>query len=343
MENNNQIQKHWVIGVDVSKESLDVCLISNNNGQIFTNKFNNNPSGFKNFKAWCKQYACDCDQHSLCCMEHTGLYTRQFVHYLMARNVSVWLESSLHIKRSMGLVRGKSDAIDAQRIARFAYTHQRQARLVNLSALTLEKLKDLNANRNRLMKSIQSLNVTTKELIKVDQQSGKTIEHINRDAIRGLEKSIHSVEEKIAEFIQADENLSRQFELITTVKGVGKIMALLLLIYTQGFTKIVDGRKLACYSGVAPFEYRSGTSIMGRTGVSKFANSELKRVLHMSAICSVQHNPELKEYYNRKVQEGKSKMAVINAVRNKLLHRIVAVVKRGTPYQQTLKKNLAIA
>lgn len=133
MENKNQIQKHcWVIGVDASKESLDVCLVRNTDDQLFANKFNNNPSGFKNFKAWCKQYSSDCDQHSPCCMEHTGLYTRQFVHYLLARNVNIWLESSLHIKRSMGLVRGKSDAIDAQRIARFAYTHQHQARIMNL-------------------------------------------------------------------------------------------------------------------------------------------------------------------------------------------------------------------
>jgi len=344
MENINQNQKHhWIIGIDVSKESLDVCLINNSDGQLFNGKFNNNLSGFKSFKAWCKTHACECDQQSLCCMEHTGLYTRQLVHYLLTRQVNVWLESSLHIKRSMGLVRGKSDAIDAQRIARFAHAHQKDAKSLNLSSLTLDKLKDLNANRNRLMKAVQSLQVSTKELKEVDPESGKTIARVNREAIHGLEKSLSAVEETISEFIKADENLTKQFDLITTVKGVGKIMALLVLIYTQGCTKIMDGRKLACYSGVAPFEYRSGTSIMGPTGVSKFANGELKRVLHMAAISSVQHNPELKQYYKRKVAEGKSKMSVINAVRNKLLHRIVAVIKRGTPYQATPKNNLQLS
>jgi transposase len=341
MENLNQNQNHrWIIGVDVSKESLDACLIRNSDGQLFHGKFNNNPSGFKSFKAWCKTHVCECDHQTLCCMEHTGLYTRQFVHYLLSRQVNVWLESSLHIKRSMGLVRGKNDKIDAERIARFAFTHQPDAKTVNLSGLTLEKLKDLNANRNRIMKALQSLRVSSNELKLVDPESGKTIERLNREAVRGLEKSLQLVEEKITHYIQADENLNKQFELVTTIKGVGKVMAMLLLIYTQGFNKIVDGRKLACYSGVAPFEYRSGTSISGRTGVSKFANSELKRVLHMAAISSIQHNQELKEYYKRKVAEGKNKMAVINAVRNKILHRIVAVVKRGTPYQTKIKKNL---
>lgn len=344
MENSNQNQNHlWIIGIDVSKESLDVCLINNTDGQLFNGRFNNNLSGFRNLKAWCKTHKCECEGQSLCCLEHTGLYTRQLVHYLLSRQVSVWLESSLHIKRSMGLVRGKSDAVDALRIARFAHAHQGNAKTLNLSALTLDKLKDLNANRNRLMKAILSLQVSTKELKQVDPESGKTIERVNREAIHGLEKSLVVVEEKISEFIRADENLNKQFDLVTSVKGVGKVMAVLLLIYTQGFTKIVDGRKLACYSGVAPFEYQSGTSIMGRTGVSKFANNELKRVLHMAAISSVQHNPELKQYYKRKVAEGKSKMAVINAVRNKLLHRIVAVVKRGTPYQATLKNNPSVA
>jgi transposase len=114
----------------------------------------------------------------------------------------------------------------------------------------------------------------------------------------------------------------------------------MLLVYTHGFTRLSDSRKLACYCGVAPFVYQSGTSIKGKTGVSKFANGELKRTLHMAAISSVQHNPELHEYYQRKVADGKSKMSVIKAVRNKLLHRIVAVVKRGTAYELQLKKSL---
>jgi transposase len=129
MKNPTQNQSSWIIGIDVSKESLDVCLVNNSDGQIFNGKFNNNLSGFRNFKTWCKTHSCECDDHSLCCMEHTGLYTRQLVHYLLGRQVNVWLESSLHIKRSMGLVRGKSDAIDAQRIARFAHAHQNQSNL----------------------------------------------------------------------------------------------------------------------------------------------------------------------------------------------------------------------
>jgi transposase len=75
----------WILGIDVSKESIDACLIRQADGQLFESKFHNNLSGFRHLKAWCKQMQCECDQHTLCCMEHTGLYTRLLVHYLLSR------------------------------------------------------------------------------------------------------------------------------------------------------------------------------------------------------------------------------------------------------------------
>ena len=95
-----------------------------------------------------------------------------------------------------------------------------------------------------------------------------------------------------------------------------------------------EAKQLACYCGVAPFSHTSGTSVHGRNGTSNFANMGLKSTLHLAALSSIRYVPELKTYYQRKVAEGKSKMSVINAVRNKLLQRVLAVVKRGTPYQE---------
>jgi len=341
MENQEQIQPYlWILGIDVSKESMDACLIRQADGQLFENKFHNNLSGFRHLKAWCKQMQCECDQHTLCCMEHTGLYTRLLVHYLISREVQVWLESSLQIKRSQGLIRGKSDKIDAQRIARYAHLHQGKAHIMKIGVLTLEKLKDLQANRRRLMKALQTIRTSVEELKQFDASTAKVMDKVNREAIRGLEKSLDKVDEQILRYISEDESLKQKYDLMLSIKGVGKVLAAMLLVYTHGFDRLVDSRKLACYSGVAPFVYESGTSIKGKTGVSKFANGELKRILHMAAISSVQHNPELHDYYQRKVEEGKNKMSVINAVRNKLLHRIVAVVKRGTPYELQPKNSL---
>ena len=340
MEKSEQTQPYlWILGIDVSKESIDACLIQQSDGQLFESKFHNNLSGFRHLKAWCKQMQCEWDSRSLCCMEHTGLYTRLLVHYLIGRDVAVWLESSLQIKRSQGIVRGKSDKIDAQRIARYAHVYQNKAQVMQITVLTLEKLKDLQANRRRLMNALQSLRTSLEELKQFDSGTAKVMEKVNREAIRGLEKSLDKVDEAILTSIGEDQDLKQKYDLMLTVKGVGKVLAAMLLVYTHGFNRLTDSRKLACYSGVAPFVYESGTSIKGKTGVSKFANHELKRVLHMAAISSVQHNSELHQYYQRKVQEGKNKMSVINAVRNKLLHRIVAVINRGTPYELQPKNN----
>jgi transposase len=326
----------FILGIDVSKESLDICLIRLADGQLFHLKINNNMQGFQKMKTWLKSHGCELEADTLVCLEHTGLYTRKLVHYLLSRQVNVWLESSLQIKRSIGLQRGKDDKIDAQRIAKYALLHSNQAKLVNLSGLTLEKLKDLQTNRNRLKKALQSIKTTIQELLLVDPASGKTLQRVNKEAIKGLEKSLEQVETKMSEFIEADPQLKQKYDLVTTIKGVGKVLAITLLIYTEGFTKMTDGRKLACYCGVAPFEYRSGTSVVGKTGVSKFANKELKKILYLVSMNSVRYNQELKTYFKRKVEEGKPKMSVLNAIQNKLLHQIVAVVKRGTPYVEKI-------
>ena len=223
MEKSEKTQPYsWILGIDVSKQSIDACLIRSSDGQIFENKFNNNLSGFRHLKRWCKLQQCECDAQTLCCMEHTGLYTRLLVHYLVSREVAIWLESSLQIKRSQGLVRGKSDRIDAQRIARYAHVYQNNANVLQISSLTLEKLKDLQANRKRLLTALQMLRTSAEELKQFDPSTGKLIDQTNREAVRGLEKSLEKVDEQILGFISEDESLKQKYDLMLSIKGVDR-------------------------------------------------------------------------------------------------------------------------
>lgn len=128
---------------------------------------------------------------------------------------------------------------------------------------------------------------------------------------------------------QALKNLYR---LITSVVGIGFVTAINLIIHTNGFTMLKDTRKLACYCGVAPFEYSSGSSVKGRTKVHFMANKKLKCNLHMASLTAVKLDADLKHYYERKVADGKSKMSVLNAVKNKLLARVVACVNNQREY-----------
>ncbi len=115
--------------------------------------------------------------------------------------------------------------------------------------------------------------------------------------------------------------------------GIGRITAMALLYYTNEFTLFRTAKELACYCGVAPFARGSGTSVRGNTRVSNFANKALKKLLHLASMAALKSNKELRAYFERKVAEGKNKMLVLNAIRNKILHRLLAVIKRNLPFQ----------
>jgi transposase len=319
------------VGIDVSKNTLDVSCLTHGSSHFYE-QFENTKVGLQKLNRWLLQQQSFDYRTALFCMEHTGIYTRVLVEFLLTKGARVWMESALHLKRSIGMVRGKNDKVDSYRIAKYAMVNRDEARLISPSNQTLQLLKDLLASRTRIDKSIQSINVSVRELQKVDKLSGSQLAKLNKAALEGLKKSKTAIEKRMRDLINDDAELKQIFALATSVKGVGPVLATELLIYTHKFTRMTNVKQLACYCGVAPFTHLSGTSIRGKTRTSKFANMALKRTLHLAAMSSTQYVPDLRQYYQRRVGEGKSKMCVINAIRNKLLHRILAVVKRGTPY-----------
>ncbi len=119
----------------------------------------------------------------------------------------------------------------------------------------------------------------------------------------------------MASIIKEDDKLNEIYDLIVTVKGVGPQTALFLIVYTNAFTKFKNARKFASYCGIAPFPNSSGTSIRGRTKVSHLANKRIKSLLDLCAKSSIQFNPEMKRYYDKRVEKGKNKMSTINIIR----------------------------
>jgi transposase len=275
MKKEIENQKSY-IGIDVSKLTIDVCIITAQGEQDYQ-QFENTAKDFKNMELWLNKKSYFCYQEALFCMEHTGLYTRELVSFLLQRESKVWMESALHLKRSMGMTRGKNDKVDSYRIARYAMTNNDKAVLLKLSSGTLLKLKDLMANRERLSKNYQSLKIATQELVRVDKSIGKELMKLNDAALKGILKSKVKVEKRMLQLINEDEELKTLFSLITSVKCVGDVLATELIVYTNGFTRMNNTRQLACYCGIAPFEHSSGTSVRGRIGTSNFANMKLQQ------------------------------------------------------------------
>ena len=153
-----------------------------------------------------------------------------------------------------------------------------------------------------------------------------------RKSLKAIDADIKAIEQQITNLMKQDQSLNHLFKLVSSVIGIGFVTATNLIIHTNEFTILNDSRKLACYCGVAPFPHQSGTSIRGKTRVSHMANKKLKTNLHMAALTAVKFDMELKTYYERKVAEGKHKMSVLNAVKSKLLARVVAVVNNNQEY-----------
>jgi transposase len=171
----------------------------------------------------------------------------------------------------------------------------------------------------------------------LNQDENKILFEVIEQSIEYLNFQMDKVEKELYTIVKSDELMKNQFELITSIKGVGKLTALFMIAFTHCFTSFDNWRQFASYAGTAPFPYRSGTSIKGKNKVSNLANKRLKTLLNMCARSAIVCNPEMKIYFQNRKAKGENGMSAINIIRNKLLSRIFAVIKRGTPYVNTLK------
>jgi transposase len=327
------------VGIDVSKKVLDVFVLSSENELKIHQQFINDSDGIKKLISWVKKQKCVTAENVLFCLEHTGIYGRELAFKLFEKNFSVWIEMPLAILKSLGLQRGKNDKKDSYRIAVYAMKNNDKAKLWEAPRKEVEKLRQLLTSRERLINSLKSLQMPVKEFKQTgNRELAAIIEKSTKNAVKGLEKDIEKIEEEIFRVIEGDEKLKTLYALVTSVPGVGKITCIELICFTNEFKMYTEAKQLACYCGVAPFEHTSGSSVRGKTRIHHMANKSLKTKLHLCALTAIQHDQELKSYYQRKTEEGKNKMSVINAVRNKLVHRITAVVKRESVF---IKKSAA--
>ncbi len=323
--------KKLFIGLDVSKDVFDFCALNDLGEQESSKKvFQNSKQGIDQF---CKSLKKWNDSDILICLEHTGHYGYLLSYELAKRNLKYALINPLEIKNSIGMTRGKNDEIDAYRIAYYALTHYRKIKPHVLPIEDLQKLKALMGIRDGYVKIIVQLKNSLKAL-EIINESVNIKSQINdhKLLIKRFEKSIDKVEKQMMEIINKNEDIKKAFTKINTVIGVGMLTAIKCIIETDNFTKFKDGRKFSCHCGLAPFEYQSGSSVRGRTRTSSLNNKGLKSILFKAAATAIQHDPQLKGYYLRKLDQGKHKLSVLNAVANKIVLRIFAVVKREEPF-----------
>lgn len=324
--NNN---KHF-IGIDVAKDTLDIA-INKEAEQQHHLKVSNDLKGMKALEKKAQELNIDL-KNALFCLEYTGIYNYTLVDFLSRKHYAIWVENALAIKKSLGFQRGKSDRLDAQRIAQYAYRFQDKAQRWLPDRAVIRQLKALVSIRERLIKARASIAQPLNEYKKFMPASYKMFKEGCKASLQTIAKDIKAVEKQLEELLKADEKIKEQYTIATSVKGIGPVTACQMILCSGEFSKIQTGKQLACYCGVVPFEHSSGTSVRGRPRVSHCANKKLKKYLHMAALSAIQAEGELKTYYERQLSKGKAKMSVLNAVRNKLVLRVCACIRANELY-----------
>lgn len=320
--------KKKTLGIDVSKDKLDFCTLQDLKKGVLNRGVIGNDQ--KSISKWLDSIDLE---NSVVAMEHTGHYSAMLAWLLSERNAYFYMINPLELKRSMGMQRGKSDAVDAYRIASYTLRNSDRLEPFKLPTEKLRKLKALMSARKRYVKiSVQLKNSLKANLILNKTVDIKDIIREERKHIRAIEKSKKQLEKQMIDIIKSTEDLKKTYEKITKVIGVGPITAMMCIIETDNFSKFPDGRKFSCHCGVAPFPRQSGSSVKGKSKTHPFKKKSMKAILFKAARVAKRYDPQLKSYYDRKMKEGKNKYSVLNAVAFKLILRIFAVAQREEPF-----------
>lgn len=312
-----------VLGVDIAKLKFDVCLIKET-GKAKHKVFANTKHGFEQLVVWLGSHQAD----SLpVCLEATGSYGEALAFHLFDVGYRVSVVNPARVKAFAvsRLTRTKTDKVDAELIARFCLAQEPQAwqppapevRQLQSLVRRLESLIEMRvAEDNRLSSGIS-----------VDAVRYSLEEHINY-----LVGQIKQTETAIREHIDNHPDLKKQSDLLDSIPGIARTTAAVLLAEITNFKQYKSARQVAAYAGLVPRERRSGSSVRGRTCLSKIGNARIRKALYFPAMTALRCSDFFKQWASGMRERGKSKMAVIGAAMRKLIHLAYGVLKTGKPF-----------
>lgn len=310
--------KHF-IGIDISKDVFDVSLSEKEHYQ-----FTNDTKGFKEFKKIIPK-------STLCVMESTGVYHESLALFLYEHAVAVCVENPLKVKRfiQMNLRKEKTDKADAHQIRLYAQTIA--VKLWQPKEIYLEKSEQINS----LLSFYKREQTATKNRIHAISslpRSSKTVLRSLKRHLKSIQKEIEKLEAELLNLIKSHEQ-----QLLTnleSIPGIGRKTAIYLIVMTDGFRKFEKAKQLCSYAGITPIIRQSGSSIRGRSRISKIGDKEVRNLLFMCSFTASHCNKSCKQIYDRITAKGKSKKLALIAVSNKLLKQAFAIAKSGLKYDE---------
>ena len=282
----------FFIGVDISAEYITVSALSKKDSKV--ESFENFENNANGFQSLLAVFQSHkiTAKNSIICMEATGVYGESLAYFLVGKNFRVAIENPYKIKRGFDISPKKTDRIDSKRIAEYALRFMDELTFWSPRTEILEEIRIFLSQREQITKQKISLNNALKSE---------------------------------PEYRQIIENLK-------TVPGVGNMLAVHMMVVTEGFESHLNAKELGSYLGIVPLPYESGKSVRRRTSSSGVGPSVLRKLLYLSSMTSRRYDEEMKKYFFRKVGEGKSKRLVLNNIANKLIKILIALIISKKPY-----------
>ncbi len=329
-----------VLGIDVAQKELVVCLSKLNSDlsiEHYANKvFSNKETGFVALIKWVKKLTIE-NVEIYFIMEATGVYHQKFAYYLDANgfNVSIVLPNKISNYIRTLETRTITDKTCAEAIAQFG----------------LERKLDKWQKPNTIYKNLQQLTrereqiVEERSIVKNQLHAENAEAEPNANSIKRLKARVKflnqqekEIKQDIEKCIKKDESIEKEIKNITTIPGVGRLTATIVLAETNGFELIRNKKQLISYSGLDVREKQSGTSIKGKPRISKKGNKFLRKAMFFPALSAVKYEQNYKEIYARLVSKNGIKMKGLVAVQRKLLELIYIIFKNKTVYQSNYNK-----
>lgn len=312
-----------IYGIDLASEKFDVSFV-NSEGQ--TKHF-----VVKNTRLQIEKFLDNLPDDILLVAEHTGVYGDLLLKLADMRDIPVSYVSGYEIRHCMGLVRGKSDALDASRIREYGERYQDRLETTHFPSVTMYELKELYATRRLFVQQRKQL----KTMLSGDShRPDKSVvaQNIKQEMMQHLSEQISAIEKRMTDLIAEEEDLSRSSVIAQSVPGIGPVTATELIIKTDNFKRVSTAKKCATLAGIAPFPNSTGKSDRG-SHVSHMGDKQLKSLLFMCARSAVVHFEKMRLYKVKKYDvEHKHIFVVLNNVANRLLKILYALIKKGEMY-----------
>jgi len=318
-----------ILGVDIAKKKFDAALLIN--GKLKHKVFANNQEGFEELELWLKKQGAN---HVHVCLEASSTYGDELAAYMHDAGHTVSIVNPARIKgfAQSELVRIKNDKVDAGVIARFC--HAMHPEPWSPAPPEIRQLQSLVRRVDAL------INMRTQELHRLGTAQD-TVEQSIQEHITYLDKQIAALKQQVADLIKHDPDLKIKRDLLKSIPGIGEATIAAILAELHMFERCDRVQKVVAFTGLAPRQFISGSSVKGKPRLSKVGHARLRKALYMPALVSIQCNPIIQIFYNRMKENGKNGKVIVCAIMRKLIHLIFGIMKSGKPFDPNYTTNHA--